>query len=431
VIGNVSWRRRLVLLAAAVLVVAIFALGAPNRAAAEAPCTADALTTLIRVQRADNGLNGLIYLTNHTASACALPGLPAIQMIDGGERVLPVSQTGTPGQPVVLSPGQTQSIEITWSNYCQQPAPPPPYSARLAVAGGGQIEVMLLAAPGFVPVGTPPACASPGAPSTLATAWYPPVAPPPPPAADPRYFPQTGFRIDNDVIWDYFNHRGGVATFGYPVSRAFLLQGFRVQFFQRRIVQLDQNGQARLLNLLDAGLMPYASFNYAAFPAYDAGLVGSAPSPADPIATLAFVRAHAPDAWNGLPVHFYQTFLDTVSSAAAFPNGGDAGLLPGMDLELWGLPTSNPAYDPSNHNFVYLRFQRGIMHYDAGCACTQAVLLADYLKTILTGQNLPADLVQEAQGSIFYRQYDPSQPHWVHDPGRLPNTDLTNAFTAQ
>ena len=37
------------------------------------------------------------------------------------------------------------------------------------------------------------------------------------------------------------------------------------------------------------------------------------------------------------------------------------------------------------------------MHYDKGCNCTQGLLLADYLKSILTGQNLPADLDAQVQ----------------------------------
>ena len=34
-------------------------------------------------------------------------------------------------------------------------------------------------------------------------------------------------------------------------------------------------------------------------------------------------------------------------------------------------------------NFIYQRFQRGIMHYDKACGCTQGLLLADYLKALL------------------------------------------------
>lgn len=248
---------------------------------------------------------------------------------------------------------------------------------------------------------------------------------------DNRYFPQTGYRIDNDTIWDYFNRRGGVVTFGYPVSRTFFLQGFHVQFFQRRIVQIGPDGHARLLNVLDPGILPYTSFNFATFPGFDTGLVAAAPPPTDPGATLAWVKAHAPDSFQGMPVNFYQTFLNTVPASVAFPNGGDPSLVPGFDLEMWGIPTSQPTVDPNNHNFVYLRFQRGIMHYDAGCNCTRGILLADYLKSILTGQNLPADLDQESQNSPFYKQYDPTQPNWVHNPSLLPNTNLTNAFTKE
>ncbi|MGH2367148.1 MAG: hypothetical protein ACRDI2_03030, partial [Chloroflexota bacterium] len=43
----------------------------------------------------------------------------------------------------------------------------------------------------------------------------------PPTPRDERFFSATGYRIDNDAIWDYFQARGGVATFGYPVSRTF------------------------------------------------------------------------------------------------------------------------------------------------------------------------------------------------------------------
>src|SRR5260221_5988560 len=45
--------------------------------------------------------------------------------------------------------------------------------------------------------------------------------------ADERFFNQTSFRVDNDAFWDFFQHRGSVRTFGYPVSRQFRLDGFR------------------------------------------------------------------------------------------------------------------------------------------------------------------------------------------------------------
>jgi hypothetical protein len=253
-------------------------------------------------------------------------------------------------------------------------------------------------------------------------------------AADPtspRYFSQTGFSVDNDAIWDFFNHRGGVATFGYPVSGTFLFEGFTVQFFQRQVVQLDQNGAPRLLNELDPGLMPYTVFNGATIPAIDGAELAGAPPPSDQAATLAFVKANAPDVFEGLPVNFYQTFKNTVPMSSAFPNGGDAGLLPGFDLELWGIPTSRPAFDPNNHNFVYLRFQRGIMMYDDGCKCTQPVLIGDYLKSILTDQNIPKDLEEEAKNSPLFNEYLAGSPDSVRDSNALPNTNMTNAFTPQ
>jgi hypothetical protein len=85
-------------------------------------------------------------------------------------------------------------------------------------------------------------------------------------------------------------------------------------------------------------------------------------------------------------------------------------------------------FDPNNHNFVYLRWQRGIMHFNIACSCTQGILLADYLKSILTGQNLPADLSQESMGSPFYKQYDPAALNRVHNPATLPDTSMINAF---
>jgi hypothetical protein len=108
-------------------------------------------------------------------------------------------------------------------------------------------------------------------------------------------------------------------------------------------------------------------------------------------------------------------------------------LLPGFDLEMWGLPTSAPTLDPNNHQVTYLRFQRGVMMYDAACQCTEGALLADYLKSIIVaGPTLPTDLAQVAAGSPFFRQYDyGNTPNWVRDATLLPNTNLVNAFTPE
>jgi N-acetylmuramoyl-L-alanine amidase len=252
-------------------------------------------------------------------------------------------------------------------------------------------------------------------------------------AAEPaRVFEQTGFRISNAAFLDFFDRRGGLRTFGYPVSREFTLQGSRVQFFQRAIMQLRPDGSVTTLNFLDAGLMPYDRVNKATLPAIDPALLGEVPKPGSPgydKAILAYVQAAAPDVWQSLPVNFHRAFLATVGLKDAFPGGkGNAGLLAGFALELWGAPTSAPTLDPANHNFVYQRFQRGIMHFDRSTGLTQGLLLADYLKAILTGDGLPADLDAQAKASALYKQYDPGKPGWLARPNDLPQSDLTKAF---
>ena len=250
---------------------------------------------------------------------------------------------------------------------------------------------------------------------------------------DPQTFSPTGFAVNNPAFWNFFQQRGGIRTFGYPVSNQFTLQGFGVQIFQRNVVQLQPDGSVQTLNLLDPGLMPYTRINGSTFPGPDPALVADAPPVSDPnydTDIIAFVDANAPDVWNGVPVNFGTTFHTTVTFEDAFPDGGGSpSLVPLLNLQIWGAPTSQPAFEPTNRNFIYQRFQRGIMQYDAGCNCTQGLLLADYFKSILTGQDLPPDLDLEAHDSPYYRQYDPTRPLSMARPGDLPGSDLTNAFT--
>lgn len=186
------------------------------------------------------------------------------------------------------------------------------------------------------------------------------------------------------------------------------------------------------MNLLDEGLMPYSSFNFSVVPTPDRTLLENAPSPADPgyaEKAMQFVRANVPDSWDGMPVSFHRTFISTVRFEDAFPDGrGEPGLLPLLNLELWGLPTSRPAYDPNNKGFVYQRFQRGIMHYDAATEATQGLLLGEYLKAIMVGKNLPPDVESAAASSGFYRQYDPSSDRGPLRPAELAGSRLDGAF---
>ncbi|MCL5027108.1 MAG: hypothetical protein M1531_11560 [Chloroflexi bacterium] len=277
----------------------------------------------------------------------------------------------------------------------------------------------------------PPAPVATATPSAVPTVALPPAAAEP---QDERYFFQTGYRIGDDRIWDYFNKRGGLRTFGYPTSRKFRLLGRDVQFFQRRVVQVDAAGNVGQLNLLDQDVMPYNTMNGATFPKFDAGLVAALPpvgSPGYDTAVADYIKAKAPDSWNNMDVNFLKTFNDSVKMEDAFPEGnGSDGVLFGFDVEMWGVPTSAPAVDPSNFNFVYLRFQRGIMHYSKDNGATQGLLMGDYFKAIITGRNLPPDLDAQAAGSRFYKQYLRGAPSSLARPGELPDTDMSDAFEA-
>ncbi|MCL4533715.1 MAG: glycoside hydrolase family 5 protein [Bacteroidetes bacterium] len=261
-----------------------------------------------------------------------------------------------------------------------------------------------------------------------------PAASPTPALAqnDPRFFPQTGYRIADDRFWAYFQERGAVGTFGYPVSREFTLLGTQVQMFQRRMMQVQPGGGVGLVNMLDTDMLPYTSINGAILPPKDDALVAQAPAVGSPdydVAILQFVQDNSPDVWNGFPTNFFQTFNGTVEIGEVFPESDtDPSILPGMNLEMWGVPVSAPAFDPNNANFIYLRYQRGIMHYDNTLGLTQGLLLADVFKAVLTGQNIPFDVAGPASSSRYFKQYDNSRPDGLARPSAIPGSNLKNAF---
>ena len=142
--------------------------------------------------------------------------------------------------------------------------------------------------------------------------------------ADPRFFAQTGYRIEDDAFWAYFRRRGGVRNFGYPVSNSFTLLGFEVQIFQRAILQRQPDGSVAIMNVLDDGLLPYMKINGSQFPAADPEVIKGQPLVGTPeyhAKALQFVKDTAPDVWQGQRVNFFQTFAGAVKVEDAFPDG--------------------------------------------------------------------------------------------------------------
>ena len=220
---------------------------------------------------------------------------------------------------------------------------------------------------------------------------------------DQRYFAQTGYRIDNEHIWNYFQARGGVDTFGFPVSRAFQHQGIWTQIFQRHVISVQAD--TRPMNLLDPGLLPATRLNGSTFPTYDASLANQAPPPSTPDygnAVLRHLQATVPNDLEGRRVNFLEYYLDAAPSSAQ-------GVPALVALEIWGFPTSHPMRDPNNNNFVYQRFQRGILHFDAATGVTRGILLGDAFKSLMTNTNLPPDLAQDMATSPYLGLYDPTK----------------------
>ena len=244
-------------------------------------------------------------------------------------------------------------------------------------------------------------------------------------------FPETGFCITNPQFAEYFRLRGGVRIMGYPISRSFTLEGFEVQFFQRVVLQM-QGGQVARLNVLDPNVMPMTRANGSTFPPPDPTLAAQAPpvtSPTYAQDVAAFIQRVSPNTWNGMPVGFYTLFSTTVPVEIAFPGQvPDPNLVTLLNLEIWGVPTSNPAADPANGGFVYQRWQRGIMHFRAEVPVTEGILVGEYFKAVITGRSLPPDLAADMAGSRYNGQYSPGSPGWTARPAELPSTDMTNAF---
>jgi hypothetical protein len=283
------------------------------------------------------------------------------------------------------------------------------------IAYGGNVTPFVVPPP----TATPTALASSTATAGPTATPTPPVVVQPAPGVvhDAQYYVQTGFRVDDQAV-SFFQSRGAVDTFGYPISRLFTFLGCPVQMYQRLIIQLCPGAGPQLINLLDPDIFPYTRVNGSVFPTPDDQLKARTPAVGSPdyANILSFIQTNTPDTVNGQPVNFWQTFM---------ARGG---------LEILGAPISNPQSDPTNSSFIYMRFQRVILHFHpttGGGTITEPLLLADYLKQIILGPSapsLPQDLSQQASGSRFYAQYCRGGTRWLCRPDALGGTDLTFAF---
>jgi hypothetical protein len=186
---------------------------------------------------------------------------------------------------------------------------------------------------------------------------------------DPRSFADTGYTVSDDVIWTFFTQYGGATTFGEPISREFMLFGHPVQLFQNAALVVQSDGSVQPMQLTDPGLVPTTQLDGLTVPTADPAVAFVAPTPDQPNYSArlqVFLQNTVPDIFNGQPVQFWSTYA------------GDGG------AAVWGLPTSLPKSDPSNPNFIYQRFQNGILFYDASAGVTQPLPMGEYLKRLLT-----------------------------------------------
>jgi hypothetical protein len=246
-----------------------------------------------------------------------------------------------------------------------------------------------------------------------------------------QMFPETGFAVADGPIGSYFTARGGVRTFGPPISNPFPLLGSTVQLFRNHMLKVEPSGSISTVDLFGLNAIPFRNVNGVVVPEVDPFLVASAPVPGTPdyaARVLAFIQETAPDQWENMPVGFHRAFIGTVRAEDAMPGGGEVALLPLFSQEIWGVPVSRPVRDAQNPDSVVQRWERGVMIWSRATGTVTTVPLGDAFKAVLTGEGLGPERQAAAADSPFLLQYAPSAPGGVARPVDLPNTVLAGAF---
>jgi hypothetical protein len=213
------------------------------------------------------------------------------------------------------------------------------------------------------------------------------------------------------------------------------LLGSRVQLFQRQAIEVRSDGSVGTLNLVDGDLLPLTALGGPDM-APDPSLLARLPPPAPQgyaQRAAAYLDSTAPNDWNSLPVHFGAAYRSTLRCAdlVGVSPCNDETLL-AAEAALWGLPTARPAPDRHTPDFVYLRFQRGVMVYSRAASDTQWLLLGEMFKQVLLGGPLSPEVLSQINASPtyarFYAQYDPLRADGLARPDELPATSLAGGF---
>ncbi len=186
-----------------------------------------------------------------------------------------------------------------------------------------------------------------------------------------RYFAETGFNVSGEFL-DFWEQRGGLAIFGYPLTREFVENGLTVQYFQR--VRMEKHPENFPPYQVQLGLLgDQLGFRQAPIPPAEV------PPPGHPD------KRYFPETGHTVQFAFLKFFQD---------NGG---------IDIFGYPITEWIIEPNGRIVQY--FQRGKMEW-----------YPEYPR----GQRVQLGMLGEMYVNLYvdpiYRQ--------PQDPGVAPNTPM-------
>ena len=232
----------------------------------------------------------------------------------------------------------------------------------------------------------------------------------------------------------YFAARGGVRTFGPPISNAFPLLGSTVQLFRNHMLKVEPNGSVTTVNLFALGAIPFRNVGGRVIPEVDPYLVATAPVAGHPGLRA---RASRRSSRRRSPISG-RTCRSGSTRRSSAPSGPRKRSRAAARRRSWpasarrsgALPVSRPTRDAQNPNVVLLRWERGVMVWSRSTGTVTAVPLGETFRQVLTGEGLGPERTAAAAGSQFLMQVKTAAPNGVARPDDLPNTVLASAFSA-